>query len=202
MKQNRAMTNSEKKKKKVIAQNQNLDSHHHPKEKIKQLDIFKDQISGNILEVFAGKGNLTKYYKQYGKVEAMTKETHGNSFDSIYKLRSERKKYNVIDIDSYGYPSRFFPVVFELMRDKCLLIFTFPIIGVQCINGMVEQNFITFWGSTRPTIGDIVGKITDFALREWRIASLISVVKIKPIWRFAFVITRVKATDMCNVVNK
>ena len=44
-------------------QKQNCDSVHHPKEKILQLDNFKNYfIDKKILEVFGGEGNLTKYY--------------------------------------------------------------------------------------------------------------------------------------------
>lgn len=182
-------------------QNLNVDEYHHPKEKIKQLKKFESYLNqSDILEVFGGKGNLTKFYQQYGKVTAMTKEN--NSFDWIYRLRGEKKKYDVIDIDSYGYPDKFFPVAFEMMKDKCLLVFTFPIVGVNCLNGITEQHFLTFWKSARPSIGDITGILTDMALREWRMLSLLDVTKIKRIWRFVFVCTRVKATNMCNVRNK
>jgi hypothetical protein len=181
----------------------NCDSYHHPSEKIAQLEKFKHFISkGEILEVFAGKGNLTEWYKIQGNVTPMTKEEFGNSFDAIYKLRGSRKTYNVIDIDSYGYPDRFFPVVFELMKDKCLLIITFPIVGINALNGITEQHFITFWRSSRPTIGDITGILTDMAMREWRILSLVDIEKIKRIWRIIYTCKRFKATEICNVRNR
>lgn len=196
------LSNSEKHQIVRAAQSNNADSHHHPVEKMMQLDELKDHIYGDILEVFGGQGNLTEYYSKLGQVTSLTKETTGDSFDYIYKLRAENKLYDVIDIDSYGYPSKFFPVVFEMIKDEGLLIFTFPVLGVQCVNGIVEQHFINFWGSARPTIGDVTGKVTDFALREWKIASLISVRKIKPIWRLAFLIKQEKATLFCNVRNR
>lgn len=186
-------------KKTRLKQALNDDDYHHPIEKVEQLKKF--EIYGNILEVFAGQGNLTEYYKQFGKVTAMTKEEFGNSFNAIYKLRGENKKYDIIDIDSYGYPDKFFPVVFEMMKDKCLLIFTFPIVGVNCLNGITEQHFYTFY-HTIPTIGDVVGKITDWGMREWILCSLKDVQKIKRIYRFVFECNKVKATEMCNVKNK
>jgi len=182
-----------------LLQELNEADYHHPQEKIAHLKKFK--ISGDILEVFAGAGNLTEYYKQCGTVTAMTKEQFGNSFDAIYRLRGEKHDYDVIDIDSYGYPDKFFPIVFELMKDKCLLIFTFPIIGVNCLNGITEQHFYTFYRGI-PTIGDVVGTITDFALREWILVSLLDVVKIKRIYRFVFDCRKVKATEMCHVRNR
>lgn len=183
-------------------QKYNLDRYHHPIEKTSQLLKFSEYIKGDILEVFGGQGNLTQFYKQYGSVISMTKETTGNSFDSIYKLRSEKKKFDVIDIDSYGYPDKFFPIVFELMKNECLLVFTFPIVGVNCLNGITEQHFINFWKSDRPTIGDITGILTDMALREWIIISLLDLQKIRRIWRFIYLCKRVKATELCNVRNR
>lgn len=188
-------------------QKQNLDKYHHPQEKINQLEKFsKYTLNKDILEVFGGQGNLTRYYesatKEGGSVTSLTKEDTGNSFDYIYKLRGERKKYGVIDIDSYGYPDKFFPVVFEMMRDECLLVFTFPIVGVNCLNGITEQHFINFWRSPRPTIGDVTGVLTDFALRNWYLISLKDVVRVDRIYRFVFECKRVKATEMCNTRNR
>lgn len=197
-------TGHSKKSHKEIREKQkmNVEDYHHPNEKIQQLKKFEDYLGGDVLEVFAGKGNLTKYYKNISNsVIAMRKEELGSSFDAIYKLRAEKKKYNVIDIDSYGYPDKFFPVVFEMMKERCLLIFTFPIIGVNCLNGITEQHFYTFYFQ-KPTIGTVVGRITDWGLREWILVSLLDVVKIKRIYRFVFDCKRVKATEMCNVRNR
>lgn len=185
------------------AQKDNADEYHHPAEKIAQLEQFKDLwAGGKILEVFAGQGNLTKYYEGIGKVTPMTKETTGDSFHAIYQLRAERKKFKLIDIDGYGYPDKFFPVVFEMMDDTAYLVFTFPIVGVNALNGIVEQHFITFWRSDRPTVGDIVGVLTDQALREWRLLQLLDAQKIKRIWRFVFKVQRIKATEMTHTRNR
>ena len=156
----------------------------------------------DVLEVFAGQGNLTEFYTGCGcRVEAMTKEKFGSSFDAIYKLRADRKKYDLIDIDSYGYPDKFFPVVFEMLKDEGTLVFTFPIVGVNCLNGITEQHFYTFYRGI-PTIGDVVGQITDWGLREWIMTSLVDIQKIKRIYRFVFHCSRKKATEMCNVRNR
>ena len=180
----------------------NSNSHHHPIEKVNQLKEFKNFIYGDILEVFAGQGNLTNFYKKLGNVTPLTKEITGDSFEYIYTLRSQKKVYDVIDIDGYGYPSKFFPMIIEMIKDDGLLIFTFPILGVQNINGITEQHFINFWGSYRPTVGDVTGRVTDYALRDWKLASLLSCRKIKPIWRFIFKIKQEKATLFCNVRNR
>jgi len=182
-------------------QRANDDAFHHPAEKIAQLKKF-DFINGEILEVFAGQGNLTKYYNTKGRVTAMTPAKFGSSFDAIHRLRADKRTFDVIDIDSYGYPDKFFPVVFELMKREAHLIFTFPIVGVNCLNGIVEQHFINFWRSARPTIGDITGVLTDMALREWRVLSLVEAQKIKRIWRLVYRCTRTKATDFTTTKNR
>ena len=190
-------------KKTRLKQSQNHNDFHHPKEKIAQLNKFKNNIiNKNILEVFAGQGNLTKYYEKLGKVTPMTKEKFGSSFDYIYQMRADSKKWSVIDIDSYGYPDLFFPVIFELMENQCLLIFTFPVVGVNCLNGIQEQHFINFWRSARPSTGDVVGAVTDYGLKYWYLPKLIDVVKIKPIWRYVFECERVKATEFCSTRNR
>ena len=42
-------------------------------EKLKQLTKFDDYIYGDILEQFAGQGNLTEHYKQKGNLYQCTK---------------------------------------------------------------------------------------------------------------------------------
>ena len=183
-------------------QESNLDSHHHPIEKIAQLENFSEFLSGDILELFSGKGNLTKFYSEYGNVHACTKETTGDSFKYVYKLAANNKKFNVIDIDGYGLPSSFMDIVFKLMKPECLLILTFPVVGVQCVNGIFEQHYVNHWKSSRPTTGDIVGCTTDFGLRHWFLPKLIDVVKINKIWRIIFLCNRIKATEMTNTRNR
>ena len=182
----------------------NVDAYHHPDEKIAQLErmSFIDG-SCRVLEVFAGDGNLTKWYEARAKsVLPMSRETTGDSFHAIYTLRGERKRFDVIDIDSYGYPSKFFPVVFEMMKPTAMLIITFPVVGVACLNGITEQHFINFYRSSRPTIGDVTGILTDMALREWILLSLYDIRKIKKIYRLVYMCRREKATELCNVKNQ
>lgn len=180
----------------------NHTSLHHPDEKIKQLMKYQDLFAGGkVLEVFGGQGNLTDYYKDICKVTALDKQTTGDSFHYIYNLRASRKKYKLIDIDSYGYPDKMFPLVFQMLEDDAYIVFTFPIVGVNAVNGIVEQHFINYWRSMRPTVGDVVGVLTDQALQEWRIFSLIDVQKIDRIWRMFARIQRVKATELTGTRN-
>ena len=185
-----------------IKQSDYLDSHHHPQEKLKQLNKVDDYIYGDILELFAGQGNLSDHYKQKGNLYQCTKENTGDSFQHLFELINNKKHFDVIDIDSYGYPSQFMDNVWHVMKPTSTLIITFPVMGVQCINGIVEQHFINFWRSARPSTGDVVGAITDYGLKYWYLPKLVDVVKIKPIWRFVFECVRVKATEFCTTKNR
>ena len=88
-----------------------------------------------------------------------------------------------------------------MIEDNGLIIFTFPVVGVNCLNGIQEQHFITFWRSSRPTIGDVTGILTDMALRYWILIELKDVVKINRIYRFVFKCNKNKATSMTNTKN-
>ena len=122
--------------------------------------------------------------------------------DPVYFM----KKYCVIQHPIRGkIPFSLYPFqekTLNSLKDNGYLIFTFPVVGVNCLNGITEQHYINFWRSNRPTIGDVVGCITDFSLRTWQLAKLVDVVKIKRIWRFIFSIERQKATELCNTKNR
>jgi len=199
---------SANRKQQRLNQKLNVEDYHHPKEKTNQLlelEFSKcfNFHKKNVLEIFGGEeGYLTAFYKSRGAdVTSLTKSQHKSSFDYVYQLRADRKKFGLIDIDSYGYPDKFFPIVFELMEESCLLIFTFPIVGINCVNGIMQQHFYTFYRGI-PTIGDVVGQVTDWGLREWFLAKLVDVKKIKRIYRFVFSCERQKATEFCNVKNR
>lgn len=184
-------------------QSDNHDDYHHPVEKIAQLDRFSELWHDKkVLDVFAGKGNLTKHYEKYADVTALTRGTTGDSYKHIHTLRGQGKKYHFIDLDPYGYPDHAFPTVFELLEDEAAIVMTFPIIGVNALNGITEQHYITFWRSDRPTIGDVTGVLTDMAMRNWQLLSLLDVQKIKRIYRLVYRVQRVKATEMTNVRNR
>ena len=196
----------EKRRQQRLFKKANVDEYHHPDEKIEQLERLRPLIEYGkceVLEVFAGQGNLTEWYEANTKrVTPMSRQTTGDSFHEIYRIRADRKKFDIIDIDSYGYPSRFFPVVFEMMKDRAMLVITFPVVGVACLNGITEQHFINFYRSARPTIGDVTGILTDMGLREWIQVSLHEVRKIKRIYRMVFLCRKEKATEFCNVKNQ
>jgi hypothetical protein len=102
-----------------LKQKENCNTVHHPNEKIEQIESFLTGLNNlKILELFAGQGNLTKIYKRHGIVDAYDKKylKTGDSFLQFHKLIAEKKKYDIIDIDPYGFPNRFFPDIFLLIE--------------------------------------------------------------------------------------
>lgn len=177
------------------------DEYHHPKEKIVQLtnhlpeNLFNSDCE--ILELFAGvggEGNLTRWYRDYiGNVTSLDKSTTGDSFRYIHKLIYEQKKYDVIDIDPYGWPNGLFPDVFKLMKNECILALTFPRPGTCVLTKTIESKYEMFWNSSRPTEGSIVGSIVDEAKKYWFMPSLLDYRRISSIWRFMFHCKRINA---------
>ena len=80
---------------------------HHPNEKTKQIEFVMNNLNvqrgHDILELFAGRGNLTKVYDRYGTVVACDRKylQTGDSFLLFHKLIYEKKKYTVVEVDPY-----------------------------------------------------------------------------------------------------
>jgi hypothetical protein len=172
---------------------------HHPVEKIAQLERFKNMIHGNVLELFAGQGNLTRYYQQYADVTALDKRTTGDSFKNIHALLYHEQRYNVVDIDGYGYPAKLLSLAFELMEDTCLLMVTIPVpTEAHIINSWTEQFLLTWYGSTRPTLGNIVGHIVDEGTKKKKMPMLIDWKKLGKVWRIAFKVVDISPMTICK----
>ncbi len=185
-------------------QKENYDKVHHPNEKEYQIkSILEEQKELKILELFAGHGNLTKLYEQYGKVDAYDKKylKTGDSFLVFHKLISEKKKYNVIDIDPYGFPNRFFPDIFLLIENGILFV-TMPKPYVNILNGIVAGHLISYYGEQNPSKETIIERIALWGICHWRMVELISCMDCKSVWRFAFNIQKVKATEYTGTRNR
>ena len=187
---------------------QNSNEVHHPNEKTKQVKrvlLDFNQSNGNdlrILELFSGQGNLTKLYGDYGNVTAYDKKylKTGDSFLEYHRLISDKQKFDIVDLDPYGFPNRFFPDIFLLM-DKGILFVTMPKPYVNILNGITQTHLICYYGTHNPTKEEIVEKIGLFGLSHWRKIELIDEIDCKSIWRFAFSVEKVKATDYTGVIN-
>ena len=205
-------------------QKDNSDEVHHPAEKEQQVRKILDKDSGwsdlSILELFAGHGNLTKVYADYGEVYANeykkavyeklvtnTKEcmlVHCNRVDSyrdFHSLIGLNQKFDVIDLDPYGFPNRFFPDIY-LLIDKGYLFVTMPKPYVNILNGITQTHLISYYGEQNPPEENIISRIVLWGLCHWRKVELIDSIDCKSVWRFAFAVEKVKATDYTGVRNR
>ncbi len=185
-------------------QETNADKLHHPVQKINQIkSILSEDSSYKILELFAGQGNLTKVYKQYGSVEAYDKKhlKTGDSYRLFHKLIHDKKHYDIVDVDPYGFPSRFFPDIFLLMQDSYLFL-TFPKPYVNILNGITQTHLASYYGNSNPSFEEVVERIANFGICHWRKVVLIDSVDLKSVWRMAFKVTKVKATEYTGVKNR
>ena len=193
----------------IIRQRQSSNDNlaHHPDIKVNQINIvFKNEIMPKnclILELFAGRGNCTKVYEQYGKVDAYDKKylQTGDSFLVFHDLISKKKKYNVIDIDPYGFPNRFFPDVFLLIENGYFFL-TMPKPYVNVLNGITQTHLISYFGTENPTYLEIIERIALWGLCHWRKVEVLNKMECRSIWRVAFKVTKVKATEYTGVNNR
>lgn len=185
-------------------QAQNANAVHHPDEKINQIrSILNAFVDLKTLELFAGQGNLTKIYQELGTVDAYDKKylKTGDSYLVFHKLIAEKKKYDVIDIDPYGFPNRFFPDIF-LLIERGVLFVTMPKPYVNILNGITQTHLISYYGEQNPSEQKIIERIVLWGLCHWRKVELISSIDCKSVWRFAFDIEKVKATEYTGVRNR
>jgi hypothetical protein len=188
-------------------QEKNDNSTHHPDLKINQINkVLNDNCLPKgitILELFAGRGNLTKVWEQYGSVEPYDKKylQTGDSFLIFHELIAKKKKYDIIDIDPYGFPNRFFPDIY-LLIDNGLLFLTMPKPYVNVLNGITQTHLISYFGNDNPSYNEIIERIVLWGLCHWRKVEVINKVECRSIWRLAFRVTRVKSTEYTGVKNR
>lgn len=205
----------------IRAQQKNNESKvHHPDEKTKQIKKFL-KIGKNlkILELFSGVGNLTQIYEQYGVVfcnelnrnkygilcekfaNDCIKLNRGDAYKFYHKLIADGQIFDVVDVDSYGFPSRFFPDIFKLITDGYMFL-TFPKPYVNILNGITQQHLTCYYGSKNPNLEQIKQSIKNYALCHWRNIEFLDVIDCKSVWRLALKVTKVKATEFTGVRNR
>tara|TARA_R110002020_G_scaffold1629_6_gene7358 strand:+ start:3517 stop:4125 length:609 start_codon:yes stop_codon:yes gene_type:complete len=184
-------------------QDENANEVHHPKEKINQILKFMSGNNNKILELFCGRENLTKHYKKFGEVELYDKKWKktGDSFIQFHRLIGERKKYNVIDLDSYGFPNRFFPDIYLLIENGLIFV-TMPKPYVNILNGITQTHLISYYGEYNPKLEKILNKFALWGLCHWRKVEVLDVIDCKSVWRIALRVERVKATEYTNTRNR
>jgi tRNA G26 N,N-dimethylase Trm1 len=205
-------------------QKNNENEVHHPDHKIKQIKKVLAEFAGwcdkSTLELFSGHGNCTKIYAEYGEVIANelkanvflklkenTKDlmlVHCNKVDSFlfyHELIALKQKFDIIDIDSYGFPNRFFPDIF-LLIDNGYMFITMPKPYVNILNGITETHLISYYGERNPSYEKIIERIVLWGLCHWRKIEIIDCVDCKSIWRIAIKVTKVKATEYTGIKNR
>ena len=198
---------------------------HHPDEKIAQVlrwirHLERKHGKLSILDLFAGHGNLTKIYSEFGKVLAI--DQNSQKFESLDALRADRNdisvlkvdafrfahmmvyrrdKYHVIDLDPYGFPNRLFPHIFQLMDDGLMFI-TIPKPYVNVLNGITRTHLISYYGEHNPDIETICNRIALWGLCHWRQVEIVECMDLKSVWRMVVKVTKVKATEYTGVRNR
>jgi hypothetical protein len=175
----------------------------HPTEKSAQIrSILHEKTGLSTLELFAGNGNLSTIYSLHGSVLCFDKKLGtGDSFTEYHRLIADRRKFDVIDLDPYGFPSRFFPDIF-LLIDNGFLFVTCPIPSVNILHDITKTHLQVFYGSDNPSIEQISVRIAEFGLCHWRQVELIDCIKIDRMYRLAFKVMRVKSTEYTGVNNR
>jgi hypothetical protein len=174
---------------------------HHPVEKKQQIRlILNGKKSLKILELFAGQGNLTEVYKDYGMVECHDKKINSkDSYREFHRLIADKKKYDVIDLDPYGFPNRFFPDIFLLIDD---LFITMPKPYVNILNRITRQHLTCYYGEYNPGLETIKERIKLYGLCHWRDINFLDITDLGRLWRMAIRVNKVKATIYTNTNNR
>ena len=202
-------------------QSKNSEETHHPIAKTSQAEkILKGKKGMQILELFAGQGNMTRIFAKHGDVlaaeknkqtfEILNDKTKNNksistvrcdSYKFYHSLISMGKKFDIIDLDPYGFPSRLMPDIF-LLIDRGWIFITMPKPAVNILNGITQTHLITYFGEPNPSKEKIIEKFATFGLCHWRKLVLVNHFELKSIYRFVFHIEKVKATDYTGVKNQ
>ena len=216
--------NSVKHKVRRLNQDANEDRYRHTKEKIEQIDRIIDRDIGYVLETHAGFGGLTNHYADLAKHEVLAMEIkgerclalnkHGREIVHVAKCDSEheilhhlyhRHEFDILDIDPYGMPSRYFPHALKLIRNGFLFV-TFPIYGVAQMNKLTIEHLRVFWNITpadKHRYCDLViSRMIDFGFMTKREVTHLETMQIGRVFRVAFKITRKSLCELVGLVVK
>lgn len=173
----------------------------------------------NVLETHCAYGGMTEFYQKYAKevlsydvdkARVMAVNNMGfenvtaeccNSEDEILRLVYYKCFFDVIDVDPYGFPSKYFPHVLTLIKDGYLFL-TFPKIGVAQINKIMIKHYKSFWGieltDADVYIKKICEKILDYGFQSKREVTLEDILDIGKVYRFVF---KVKKQSLLKLVD-
>lgn len=205
-----------------LKQSDNDDRYKHTAEKRAQAKPILDGLTRDIdrplqiLETHCGFGGMTPLYNQYGEVLSI--DIKGNRAKTVgsmgmegvtalradsvlecHRLKANRCRFDVVDVDPYGLPSRYFPHIFSLIEDGVLFL-TFPVYGVAQMNKITIAHYDAFWGID--SSGGYVEKIQEglvrYAFMEGRGIEVVAAEKINRVFRFCI---SVKKTSMLTLAG-
>ena len=207
-----------------LGQAANSEQYTHPIEKIQQLEKIMPATTLNVLETHAGYGNLTRYYTEQGhhvhaiEIDAdratFLKElnlpnvevTHKDALHHLLWLEYNKHRYDLIDIDPYGLPSRFLPSCIRMI-DNGLLVFTIPKFGATQLNKITLKHWQSFWNIETADTNELINKVTnqmaELGFQNYRKTTLLDYRQINRVWRFAFKIEKAKLNELVGMhVNR
>lgn len=181
----------------------NIDEVHHPSEKKEQITkVLNGKKDLKILELFCGEGNLTNTYQNFGNVTCYDKKLKtGDSFREYHRLIADKKTFDVVDLDPYGFPNRFFPDIYLLINNGYLFV-TCPIPSVNILHGITKTHLYSYFESDNPSINIIIEKFALYGLSHWRKVELIDLIKMDRMYRFVFAVEKIKSTEYTGVNNR
>ncbi len=83
--------------------------------------------------------------------------------------------------------------------NKGILFLTMPKPNVTVTTKVISTQMISYFGEHYPSQYKIVEKIALFGLCHWRKVELISCLDLGGVWRMAFEVEKVLATEYCGV---
>ena len=216
--------NSVKHKVRRLQQAGGLEKYSHPKEKFDLVNPYLLELSSrkgrsiDVMETHCGFGGMTRVYSQFGsvlgfdivqeRIDSCTESCSnfvgikGDSERELLRLRYEKKRFDLVDVDPYGLPSKYFPHVFGLI-DNGLLILTFPMMGVAQINALTIKHYLVFWdialNDKDVYVEKIIKKLNDYAYIEKRKITVEKVIKINRIFRFVIKVEKISLTKLLGM---
>lgn len=164
----------------------------HIDEKKDQLALVLQHFCGisDGIEYFSGNGYMTSAYENAGIITETNdiKNSKVCSYRLIHEHCSKDRKFNLIDLDTYGLPWKAFPHVVGMLANESALLVTSVKCNIPILNQRREASFIGRFGCARPAIDDYIRYIINCGLIYSKdIACVSSVMLGKNTHRMAFI---------------
>lgn len=198
-----------------LRQSQNIDKYKHTHTKINFAENhIPKSISLKVLETHAGFGNMTQYWLSIGDVTSIeinqdrcneidkrANVIKGDCHDIVFDLISRKEKYDVIDIDPYGLPSRLFPHIFRLI-DNGVVFLTFPKYGSSQLNKISVAHYKILWGieNNDHLIEKVQNKLNEYGFHQKKELFVLDYIDLGKVIRFAISVKKVSLLDVVGLV--